>query len=88
MSEGLGFWRFPGVRLGMVMGLWGGSVWGVVDFLGGGVVFGIGAVVVFFGWHILHYAITRAGSKWPYPNNLSRIITQIIIFMPSYAIMS
>ena len=50
----------------MVVGIGVGWVGlGVVDFLGGGVVFGIGAMVVFFGWHISHYAITRAGSEWP-----------------------
>ena len=88
MSEGLGFWRFPGVRLGNGGGALGWVGLGVVDFLGGGVVFRIGAVVVFFGWHISHYAITRAGFKWPYPNNLYRTITQIIIFMPSYTTLS
>ena len=74
---------------GMVGEWWLALGWvglGVVDFLGGGVVFGIGAMVVFFGWHISHYAITRAGSEWPYPNNLSRKITQIIIFMSNYTI--
>ena len=63
MSGGLGFWRFPGVRLGNGGGALGGVGLGVVGFLGGGVVFGIGAMVVFFGWHISHYAIARAGSR-------------------------
>ena len=86
MSEGLGFWHFPGVWLGNGDRALGWVGLGVVDFLGGDVVFGIGAMAVFFGWHISHYAITRAGSEWPYPNNLSRKITQIIIFMHSYTI--
>ena len=84
MSEDLDFWRFPGVWLGNGDRALGWVGLGAVDFLGGGVVFGIGAMVVFFGWHISHYAITRAGSDWPYPNNLSRKITQIIIFMSNY----
>ena len=88
MSGGLGFWRFPGVRLGNGDRALGWVGLGVVDFLGGGVVFGTGTVVLFFGWHISHYAITRAGSAWPCPNNVSRTITQIIIFMPSYTILS
>ena len=86
MSEDLDFWRFPGVWLGNGDRALGWVGLGAVDFLGGGVVFGIGAMVVFFSSHISHYAITRAGSKWPYPNNLSRKITQIIIFTHSHNI--
>ena len=65
MSEDLDFWRFPGVWLGNGDRALGWVGLGAVDFLGGGVVFGIGAMVVFFSSHISHYAITRAGSKWP-----------------------
>ena len=84
MSEDLDFWRFPGVWLGNGDRALGWVGLGAVDFLGGGVVFGIGAMVAFFSSHISHYAITRAGSKWPYPNNFFFFFCKKYIYKYKY----